>query len=283
MSEKQNIEYKSAWHDEFLCKVSADQTCLSMPNRSQKSCKAYYLKWVCGFANAIGGVIYIGKDDNGNVVETRHATSLQNNYARLLEDIPNKIRNTMGIICDVQLHEDEEKKYISIKVNPYTVAVSLRGRYNSRPRNPLIANACFFGGYIDTWGRGTLKIINACKEAGLPEPDIKEMNGGIEVTVLSSDTNENRLVDGLVDGLVESQLKIIELIKSNPGISKKSMSEQIGISQTSIDKHIKTLKEKQLIFSTSPPAPLPGERGVETRHATSEERIMAWLREKYLN
>ncbi len=34
-------------------------------------------------------------------------------------------------------------------------------------------------------------------------------------------------------------------------------------------------------LSTSPPAPLPGERGVETRHATSEERIVAWLREKY--
>jgi len=95
MSEKQNIEYKSAWHDD-------------------------YLKWVCGFANAIGGVIYIGKDDNGKVVHLP-------DYARLLEDIPNKIRNTMGIICDVQLHEDEEKKYISIKVNPYTVAVSLRG------------------------------------------------------------------------------------------------------------------------------------------------------------
>jgi ATP-dependent DNA helicase RecG len=38
----------------------------------------------------------------------------------------------MGIICDVQLEDKEGKKYISIKVNPYSVAVSLRGRYYYR-------------------------------------------------------------------------------------------------------------------------------------------------------
>jgi len=100
MAEQQNIEYKQSWHND-------------------------YLKWVCGFANAIGGVIYIGIDDDGNVVHLE-------NYARLLEDIPNKIRNSMGIICDVQLEDKEGNKYISIKVNPYSVPVSLRGRYYYR-------------------------------------------------------------------------------------------------------------------------------------------------------
>jgi ATP-dependent DNA helicase RecG len=40
MPEQQTIEYKSSWHEE-------------------------YLDWICGFANAQGGKIYIGKDDNG--------------------------------------------------------------------------------------------------------------------------------------------------------------------------------------------------------------------------
>lgn len=100
MSESQNIEWKQSWHDD-------------------------YLKWICGFANAIGGTIYIGKNDDGDVVHLE-------NYQRLLEDIPNKIRNQMGIVCDVQLLEEKEKKYIQIKVNPYTVPVSLRGRYYYR-------------------------------------------------------------------------------------------------------------------------------------------------------
>ncbi len=53
--------------------------------------------------------------------------------------------------------------------------------------------------------------------------------------------NEGGLVDGLVDGLVETQKKIIELIKANPKTSKKDMAENIGISTTAIDKHIRSL------------------------------------------
>ena len=41
--ESQNTEFKSSWQDD-------------------------YLKWVCGFANALGGIIYIGKDDSGEVI-----------------------------------------------------------------------------------------------------------------------------------------------------------------------------------------------------------------------
>lgn len=100
MSERQNIEWKQSWHDD-------------------------YLKWVCGFANAIGGVIYIGKNDNCQVVGLA-------DYQTLLENIPNKIRNSMGIICDINLLEENSLKYIEIKVNPYSVPVSLRGRYYYR-------------------------------------------------------------------------------------------------------------------------------------------------------
>ena len=39
---------------------------------------------------------------------------------------------------------------------------------------------------------------------------------------------------GLVDGLVESQRKIVELVKANPKISKKEMSKSIGISTTAV-------------------------------------------------
>ena len=100
MPETQNIEYKQSWHDE-------------------------YLKWVCGFANAQGGTIYIGKDDNGNVVNLE-------NYKKLIDDIPNKIRNSMGISAEINLIEEKGRKYIEIIVPPYSVPISLRGRYYYR-------------------------------------------------------------------------------------------------------------------------------------------------------
>lgn len=100
MPEQQNIEYKSTWHED-------------------------YLKWVCGFANAQGGVIFIGKDDNGNVVGVE-------DFKKLMDDIPNKIRNSMGIIAEVNLHQEDEKHFIEIVTAPYTVPISLRGRYYYR-------------------------------------------------------------------------------------------------------------------------------------------------------
>jgi ATP-dependent DNA helicase RecG len=69
--ESQHSEFKTTWRDE-------------------------YLKWICGFANANGGSIIIGMDDDGTIVGVE-------DYKRLLEDIPNKARNTMGITVSILL------------------------------------------------------------------------------------------------------------------------------------------------------------------------------------
>ncbi len=100
MPEKQNIEYKSSWHDD-------------------------YLKWICGFANAQGGRIYIGKDDEAHVVGLK-------DYKRLMDDLPNRIKNNLGISTEVNLLEEDGLYYIEIVVQPYSVPLSLRGRYYYR-------------------------------------------------------------------------------------------------------------------------------------------------------
>ena len=112
MSENQNIEYKESWRDE-------------------------YLKWICGFANAQGGVIYIGKNDRGKVVGVEDSK-------KLLTDIPNKIQATMGIVADVNLLVENGLDYISIKVTPSSFPVSYHGEYHYRSgstKQQLIGNA----------------------------------------------------------------------------------------------------------------------------------------------
>ena len=104
MSETQNIEYKTKWRDE-------------------------YLKWICGFANANGGTIFIGKDDNGNVVGVDDAK-------KLLEEIPNKVRDVLGILVDVNLHKTKEGGYLEIIVDPYPNAVNYKGQYHYRSGTP---------------------------------------------------------------------------------------------------------------------------------------------------
>ncbi|GAB2485502.1 hypothetical protein GCM10027164_13700 [Algoriphagus taiwanensis] len=60
-------------------------------------------------------------------------------------------------------------------------------------------------------------------------------------------TTKVGLVDGLVDGLAESQEQIIKLIAENPKVSKVEMAMKIGISSTAIDKNIAVLKKKGVI------------------------------------
>lgn len=100
MSEQHNIEWKEIW-------------------------KNGYLKWICGFANAHGGKLIIGKNDNGEIVGVE-------NHNKLLEEIPNKIQNHLGIICDINLHKKQGKHYIEIVVKPYDIAISYQGKYHYR-------------------------------------------------------------------------------------------------------------------------------------------------------
>jgi predicted HTH transcriptional regulator len=98
--EHQHVEWKESWRDE-------------------------YLKWICGFANADGGVLVIGRNDKGTVVGIENA-------GRLLVDIPNKVRDILGIMVNVNLRKEAGDEFLEILVEPYPYPVSYRGEYHFR-------------------------------------------------------------------------------------------------------------------------------------------------------
>ena len=102
--ESQSIEWKEVWQDE-------------------------YLKWICGYANAYGGILYIGTDDDGNVVGI-------DNARELLERIPNKITDTMGIIADVNL------LYSQAWCHPHVLLTTQRQRRSLRPAASSLLSEC---------------------------------------------------------------------------------------------------------------------------------------------
>ena len=95
--EAQETEFKSDWRDEHLKVVSA-------------------------FANSNGGVLFIGLNDKGQPVGLK-------NVNKLLEDIPNKIRNRLGIIPFVELEKINEHEIIKVTVHPSSVPISHNGKF----------------------------------------------------------------------------------------------------------------------------------------------------------
>jgi len=71
--ESQQIEWKWSWQDEFL-------------------------KWLCGYANTEGGTLYIGVNDDGYVVGIEDSKGM-------LEGLPNKINDKLGIIASINIHK----------------------------------------------------------------------------------------------------------------------------------------------------------------------------------
>ncbi len=98
--ENQNTEYKESWRDE-------------------------YIKWICGFANATGGKMYIGVDDKGNIKGISEAK-------KLAEDLPNKVKDILGVLVDVNILKDNGKDYLEIITDAYPYPVNYKGSYYYR-------------------------------------------------------------------------------------------------------------------------------------------------------
>ena len=102
MSEGQRLEWKSAWRDD-------------------------HLKSLCAFANADGGTMEVGRDDDGSIVGVG-----ARDRRRLLEEIPNKLRDLLGIVASLEVPEEDGVPFLRIAVEPYPVAISYRGVYYQR-------------------------------------------------------------------------------------------------------------------------------------------------------
>ena len=176
MSETQNIEYKSFWHDD-------------------------YMKWVCGFANAQGGRLYIGKDDNGN---------------------------TIGV---------EDFKTFTLS--------QLKSFHSSRPRNPILAEACFKGSYIDSWGSGIQKITDACIAAGLPPPVMEEQFGGFIVKLFKDRFSEEEL---LKYGLNERQIKAVWYVKEKEIITNSDYQKLNNCSRATANRDLTEMVQKDIFL-----------------------------------
>ena len=96
--ESQQTEWKWSWQDEFL-------------------------KWLCGYANTDGGTLYIGVNDDGYVVGVENSKSL-------LESLPSKITDKLGIVASMNYHTAKGAENIRYgKAVPKRISDKMVNRY----------------------------------------------------------------------------------------------------------------------------------------------------------
>lgn len=134
---------------------------------------------------------------------------------------------------------------------------TLKAKHTSKPRNPILADICFRAGYIESWGRGTIKILNACKEAELLEPSFEEKEGGLNVTLFNgldtgAGTNVIRNIINSEFTLKDTSLKnklydLLKVIVENEGKRVADYKELTDIKAKTLERYLGQLRSAGLI------------------------------------
>lgn len=113
---------------------------------------------------------------------------------------------------------------------------------NSKARNPKIQNMLRMIGYGENVGSGFPTIISAWKDAHWGEPELKNKVEIDEVELVLPIP-----VRGANDRVNDRIMATYTIIRLNPGIKRKDISNISGKSLPTIDRHIDVLTEDGLI------------------------------------
>ncbi|MCF7732693.1 MAG: hypothetical protein K9N23_13470 [Akkermansiaceae bacterium] len=114
------------------------------------------------------------------------------------------------------------------RLPPGLTELDLREPHGPLPRNPLIAEPLFRAGYAEKAGSGTTDMIDACRAAGVPEPDFKQ-HGPHFVVTLWRDWLTDEVLAGL--GFNDRQMLAVAMIKRQSRITNREYQDLTGASR----------------------------------------------------
>jgi len=153
-------------------------------------------------------------------------------------------RNYMGAQTQIRLYDNHISVWNDGGLPEGITEEDLKKVHRSKPGNPLMADVCFKGGYIDSWGRGTIKIIEACREANLPEPVLKEEQGGFLSKIYKDRFTEEQLKKL---GLNERQIEAVIYTKKYGKITNSDYQKLCNVSERTALRDLDDLINRDVI------------------------------------
>ncbi|MFA5141239.1 MAG: helix-turn-helix domain-containing protein [Elusimicrobiota bacterium] len=144
----------------------------------------------------------------------------------------------------VRWHDDRLMVINPGGLHPPLSLESLRGTHISRPRNRKLAEMLYYAGGIEQWGGGTLEIIDSCREAGLPDPEFQEKQGGLWLTLPKDRPAEDPL---RTLGLTDRQIAAVLRARKNGLIANAEYQKLCGVSKRTASRELMELEAKGLL------------------------------------
>lgn len=121
---------------------------------------------------------------------------------------------------------------------------SLYGTHTSMPRNPLIARTFYYAGYIERWGAGTTRMVQLCREQGLPEPMFKSTPYVMQVIFLKNPHTPERLRQM---GLNERQIKAVQYVQEYGSINNREYQKLTSVKERTASTELSQLVQAGIL------------------------------------
>ncbi len=129
--------------------------------------------------------------------------------------------------------------------------------HESKPWNPMIARTFYRRGIIETWGRGTLKIARLMQEAGHVPPEMAVRGGAVVVTFAlpgKAPVKTTGKTTGKATGKTTGKTPeaVLRLLADEPNLSVPQLAAQLGKSELTIHRAIRSLRESHRLVRIGP-------------------------------
>ena len=118
--------------------------------------------------------------------------------------------------------------------------------HESRPWNPLMANVFYKRGFIETWGRGTLKMADLLRDANLPVPVWQVKTGFVTLTFVLRRKMETEQTP------VKTPDAILAWLAQTPSGTAPELAAHLGRSVSAVERAMRKLREAGRLIRVGP-------------------------------
>ena len=141
-------------------------------------------------------------------------------------------------------------------LNNVTIAKMMEGY--SKPRNPAIARAFAYMKIIEKWGTGIPRLFEACKEYGLPKPELVDFDGDFRENMyrkVEKEVGDNSTTTQATQGttqatqaeLSEDDKAVLTALAEDPEITQKEIAAKLDWKIDRVKYYLNKLKSKGII------------------------------------
>ena len=152
---------------------------------------------------------------------------------------------------------------------PQLTEESIRSNHESYPYNKRIAQVLYLTKNLEKWGTGANRMIDLCREQGVPEPEWKVGNGTVSIIFKrpfvtraneeSSEDDHRNFIETsqkkckkFIETLQKKDREIAELVITNSEITQNEMAKVLGITTRAVANRLKSMRERDIIKRVGP-------------------------------